>query len=462
MRASTGRSDDEANRLCAGGLARQGAGDVAAAARRYRQALADTPAHLAALYLLGVALRHLGDAEAGRIAGDRGRAIDPLDVPASTLSGLTRLELGDRTGASRCLRRALASGPADFHALNNMGLSDREHLRLDDAVHRHGRSLTVSPGNPAARWNLVNAHLMSGEWAKAWPDFELRHQIQGSYPHSLTQPRWTGEPHPGRLLIHDEIGYGDVFNFLRYVPLARSRVGNVILEVKPGIERLLAGYPGIDRIAVRSAAPLPTTEYDIYVPLESLPGIFQTEVASIPPLGSPPSPSAGLLEQWHHRLTAIARPRVAIAWAGNSGSQLDLARSCSLEHLAPLTARTDLSIVSVQKGSRIPASTLAALGIHDLGPELTDFADTAAVLSLMDAVVSVETSVAHLAGALMRPTIVLLAYVPAWRWLLERSDTPWYPTVRLARQPSTADWPGAVAAANHLLDSMLAGAAGTP
>lgn len=260
-----------------------------------------------------------------------------------------------------------------------------------------------------------------------------------------------------RLLVHDEIGYGDVFNHLRYLPLARERVGELVLEVKPGLARLLTGYPGVDAVLERGASPPSPAAYDLHVPIESLPGIFETTVDHVPIEEPRPRAPEAILSRWRGVLGRTSARRVGLVWAGNPESGLDVSRSCRLADLAPLAELSGIEWVSLQKG---PAETQLQDGgfpapVAPLGALLADFADTAAVLSELDAIVTVETAVAHLAGTLGRPTAILLSRWPAWRWLLDRDDSPWYRSVRLFRQRTAGDWSAPVAAVRAWLDERL-------
>jgi hypothetical protein len=241
--------------------------------------------------------------------------------------------------------------------------------------------------------------------------------------------------------VHDEIGYGDVFNYLRYLPMARARVGRLLLEVKPGLERLLAGIDGVDALLTRGPSP-PPADYDLHVPLESLPHVFETTIDSVPPCGPPLRIGSSLRAEWRGELARLSGVRIGVVWAGNPASGLDRSRSCTLADLHPLASLEGIAWVSLQKDVAVDARAQDGFGapILDLGTRFRDFADTAAAIAELDGVVAVETSVAHLAGLLDKPTFVLLSRWPAWRWLLERSDTPWYRSMTLFRQRDAGDW----------------------
>jgi hypothetical protein len=258
---------------------------------------------------------------------------------------------------------------------------------------------------------------------------------------AFAQPTWDGRPLDGRsILLHTEQGYGDVFQFVRYAELVAGRGGVVLLRCPPELCGVLAGVRGVSRV-MSTDQPLPA--FDVHCPLMSLPGIFQTTVASIPAGVPYLTADARRVESWAQRLgDSRGRVRVGIAWAGRPAFSGDATRSLHLSALAPLASVPGITYFSLQGGMAGEQAKSPPVGMQlvDLGPELKDFADTAAVMSLMDLIVSTDTSVPHLAGAMGRPVWVMLQYVPDWRWLLDRDDSPWYPTMRLFRQGARGDW----------------------
>jgi hypothetical protein len=257
------------------------------------------------------------------------------------------------------------------------------------------------------------------------------------------KPLWKGEEFQDkRLLIYDEIGYGDVFQFIRYLPWVKARGGTVIFECKKGLSRLLSNFPGIDVLLERSNTPVPEESFDLQLPMESLPGIFGTALATIPAEVPYLTVAPQLIASWKKRLEAYPGFKVGLVWAGNPNNQYDSARSCNLLDFAPLASVEGVTFISLQKG---PAESQLAnppqnMRIIALGSELQDFADAAAVIESLDLVISVETAVPHLAGALGKKIWTLLSFVPAWRWMMERSDSPWYPSMRLFRQTKRGEW----------------------
>jgi hypothetical protein len=320
--------------------------------------------------------------------------------------------------------------------------------RTAEAIGCFERALAIGPADPRTQWHLAMNHLLSGNFAAGWDRLEARFEATGA---CAQEPAWDGAPfQPGtRVLLRAEQGHGDTLQFVRYAPLLAARGAVVLLEVQPGLKRLLAAQPwGHGVIAQGDALP----PHELQCPLMSLPRAFATRLATIPAeipyLRADPREVAA----WRHRLAPMPGPRVGLAWAGGFRPQdlevrmMDRRRSMPLARLAPLARVPGVRLVSLQKGppsaqARHPPADMALLDWTD---ELRDFADTAALIEALDLVISVDTAVAHLAGALGRPVWLLNRFDTDWRWLLARDDSPWYPTMRLFRQPSPGDWDGVV------------------
>jgi hypothetical protein len=257
----------------------------------------------------------------------------------------------------------------------------------------------------------------------------------------LRKPLWLGEypPHHKTILLTAEQGLGDTIQFTRYAPVLAGMGAKVVLEIPSELGPLLGRVAGVSGTVARGAA-LP--DFDLHCPLGSLPLALGTEVTTIPGPMSYVSPDEARIAKWRTRLPPGAAPRVALAWSGSAAHPNDRNRSIALARLAPLLALEGIEFVSAQRELRgEDADALAGLArLPHIGEELVDFDDTAAVLALADIVISVDTAVAHLAGAMGRPTWILLPFCPDWRWMLGREDSPWYPSVRLFRQASAGDW----------------------
>jgi TPR repeat/Glycosyltransferase family 9 (heptosyltransferase)/Tetratricopeptide repeat len=352
--------------------------------------------------------------------------------------------------AIACYRRAIDLQPDFPEAHNNLGTALRAQQRMDEAVASYRQAIGLHPDYAEAHSNLGMALLARGDMAAGWEEYEWRWKT----PHTIkarrdfAQPQWRGEPAEGRtLLIHAEQGLGDTLQFCRYAPLAAAAGLRVILEVPRPLVRLVRGLRGVDRVVVRGEA-LPA--FDLHCPMLSMPLALGTTVETIP--GAVPylHADAAQAAAWQARLGAMANPgpRIGLVWAGSSrshsptGAALDRRRSIAADRLAPLFEQPGPHFFSLQKdGPPAPAHFPLTDVMHEMG----DFADTAALVANLDLMISVDTSVAHLAAALGKPVWLLDRFDPCWRWLIGRRDSPWYPTLRLYRQPHPGDWDSVLA-----------------
>ncbi|HKA46355.1 MAG TPA: tetratricopeptide repeat protein [Burkholderiales bacterium] len=365
-----------------------------------------------------------------------GNALQDLNLPEEALASYDR---------------ALKLWPDFAEALNNRGNALQELGRNDEALASFSRALSLEPGYAAANWNESLCRLRAGDFERGWPGYEWRWQdVQRNSRRNFKQPLWLGEESiAGKtILLHAEQGLGDTIQFCRYSKLVAERGATVLLEVQSPLKPLLTGLNGVDRLLAKGE-PLP--EFDCHCPLLSLPLACGTRLdnipAAIPYLGCDPS----RVNEWRNRLGVQTLPRVGLTWAGRPGHKNDHNRSIPLVEFEKLLSGR-AQFVSLQKELR-PADRAALEARRDIlhfGDELKDFADTAALVELMDVVVSVDTSVAHLAGAMGKRVWLLLPFAPDWRWLLQRDDSPWYPTATLLRQPTIGDWASVIERARSI------------
>jgi tetratricopeptide (TPR) repeat protein len=343
--------------------------------------------------------------------------------------------------ATENFRKALAIDPRHVAALNNLGSVLVDLDRPEEALGYFDRAIAVDPGYAEAHLNKAIVMLRLGDLQRGWIEYEWRWKCpsQNLGDRRFDKPLWLGgEPIAGKVvLLHNDQGLGDALQFCRYVPLLKARGADIILEIDGPLNALLSRLPGISRCFAKGAQ-LPT--FDFHCPLTSLPLAFSTTLDTIPsevPYLPRASDGAG------PQLGPSKRPRIGLVWSGNPNHLNDHNRSVPLENLLPLLDGVDAQFVSLQKNARPEDEELLRQrsDVLDLGPALRDFADTAAVVEQLDLIISVDTSVVHLAGGLGRPLWILLPYIPDWRWLLDRDDSPWYPTARLFRQTATRDWP---------------------
>lgn len=337
--------------------------------------------------------------------------------------------------------RAVAIDPSDRPAMFQRGNVLRSLMRHEEALAAYDRVLESDPENIATRFTKAFVYLQTGDFKKGWPEYEWRwREAQvGKFKREFAQPLWLGEEEiEGKtILLHAEQGLGDTLQFCRYVKFVKARGARVIIEVQPPLRSLLEEVEGVDQV-VAYGEPLPP--FDIHCPLLSLPFVFHTDLASIPANVPYVRAEPAQIAKWQARLGTRTRPRIGIAWSGNPNHLDDFNRSIPLDDLMPLLSDA-VEWISIQKVVRDEEqAALEASSIRHFGDEIGDFADTAALVECLDCVVSVDTSVAHLAGALGRPLWIMLPYLPDWRWLLDREDNPWYPSARLFRQSRAGDW----------------------
>ncbi len=406
------------------------------------QILAHDPRHFYALHLLStLAARRNQWEECLRLAS-LALASDPNHVEVLCNRGAALRMLNRPEEAIADYDRAIAASPASAEALNNRGVALAAMNRHPEALASYERALASNPGYARARFNRALSRLVLGDFENGWIDHEARwagSDTQGPR-REFAQPLLNdpGEVCGKTILLHAEQGMGDVIQYARYVPLLHALGARVLLEVHPPLKGLLSSLAGVKRV-LALGDPLP--DFDLYLPIVSLPLVFGTHFDSIPRDVPYLHALPAYVERWRARLGERKRPLVGLAWSGSTTLRNDINRSIPLALLEPLR-HAGCTLVALQKDIRDSdrAALEATPAILHFESELADFRDTAALASLMDVVVSVDTSVAHLAGALARPLWLLLPFSPDWRWLLDRSDTPWYPTARIFRQPRIGDW----------------------
>ena len=417
-----------------------------AALRRFDSALVQAPTDAQAHNNRANALRAVRRPEAALEGYAQAISLRPAYAEAHSNRGVALAELGrcEEAIASHDLAIALEPGYAD--AYSNRGLVLADLKRHAAALASYGRALALKPDAAPAHSNRALCLLQLGDYTRGWEEYEWRwhtgymEQDRRDY----VQPLWLGSPSlKGKtILLHSEQGLGDTLQFCRYAPLLAAMGARVVLEVQTPLVLLLAGLKGAAQVLARGAA-LPACDY--HCPLLSLPLAFKTELNDIP-LGIPYVASdAAHHAAWQSALGAKAKPRIGLAWSGRATHTNDRNRSMALAQLLPLLS-ADMEWISLQQEVR--AADAPALAAHPeirhYGDRLIDFADTAALVEQTDLVITVDSVVAHLAGAMGKPVWVLLPYNSDWRWLAEREDSPWYPTARLFRQQAIGDWAGVI------------------
>ncbi len=455
----------------------QQAGQFAQAEQLYRQILLANPRDCEALHGLGLLALRLGRPEIaiqyitqaiainGRLAnyhnnlGEAYRAtcripearasfekalqLNSSYGPAAFNLGLLEHGCGQSADAQRAYERAarLMPGFPEVHYYLGASLHDQGHLA--EALDCYETSLRLRPDYPEPHFNRSLIYLTQGRFIEGWQEHRWRAKCKKYPPRTFQQPLWEGEPFANRtLLVFAEQGLGDTMQFVRYLPLMKRRGGKVVLEVQRALVPLLR-TSGIEEL-IATASDLPA--FDLQVPLHSLPGIFRTTEENVPNDVPYLTADPKLVEIWRDKLSQFGGFKIGLAWQGEQALEYDRSRSIALDQFAPLSATPGVQLFSLQKkaGTEQLALVAGQFTIHNLGEELDEvsgaFMDTAAVMKNLDLVVTADTSIAHLAGALGVPTWVALPTPPDWRWLLEREDSPWYPTVRLFRQSTPGNW----------------------
>ena len=411
-----------------------------------RRAQACAPDNPETAHNLAVIRHRLGDIAAAETAL-RALIEQRPDWPEAqrSLGNLLR-ETGRPDDAAGCYRAVLAALPLDFKTYGNLGLVLLNQNRPHDAIAVYEKALALEPGQADLRMSLGIAQLTAGDFDRGWKNYEARWRAASfsSPKRTFAAPRWRGEPlapgtgRPGRrLLIHAEQGFGDTLQFCRYIPLIAARGGSIVVECQPAMRRLLGGVAARyadDRVTVIARGDaLPPVDFQI--PMLSLPHVLKTTLATVPAAVPYLRAAQAETRAWRQRL-ARGSVTVGLVWSGNANRQDDPMRSCPIDALRPLLGLPGLRLYSLQKDRREKLPD----GIEDLAPDLSDFGATAAAIDALDLVISVDTAVAHLAGAMARPVWVMLGHAADWRYLLERDDSPWYPTMRLFRQTHAGDW----------------------
>lgn len=384
-----------------------------------------------------------------------GLALRPQDGDARYNLGNAYKYQGRLEEAMQAYRMALETNPEMALAHVNLGYVCRARMQLAEAIHHYTEAARLKPELQEAHFNLAVAYLLLGRFQEGWEAYEWRIQRK-TMAEGIEKPVWAGEDLAGKtILVRAEQGYGDTFQFVRYLPELKARGATVIFECQPGLSAVLAGCPGVDRLVERGegvqlSPALSLGEFDTHLPLLSLPKLMGTELHTIPAPLPYLHPPPDRVMAWQEKFSALPEGmKIGVVWAGSAHNREGKHRTCPFNILRCLQDPATRLMVSLQKGPEGEALSGGRYGA--IGPgsgwvnlyeALSDFAETAAVIANLDLVITVDTAVAHLAGAMGKPVWVLLPYVADWRWMLDRDDSPWYPGMRLFRQREDGDWAG--------------------
>jgi Flp pilus assembly protein TadD len=421
------------------GVAYQRLQRAAEAVDCYQQALRLKPEHVDALGNLAGLLLAQGQAKESVDYYQQLVRLRPEQAEAHLKLGAALQLDGRLEEAIASCREALRCRPAYAEAYADLGLSLLGLGKVDEALEALDAALQLQPDSAAAHGSRGLALLLTGDFTRGWPEYEWRlrsPEVAANLP-AYTQPAWDGSPLDGRtILLRAEQGMGDTLQFFRYLPLVRRRGGKIVLQAQAALLSLLRrGMEPDERLLSMEEKP---PAFNVHATLLSLPGLFGTTLANVPADIPYLAADAALVDRWRQKVQNQAGSKIGIVWQGRAEHIRDRARSVPLAAFAPLAALKGVSLLSLQVGTS--REHLAALTEHfpvvDLGGEFdrTSFADAAAVAMSLDLIITVDTAMAHLAGALGVPVWVILPYAPDWRWLLGRDDSPWYPTMRLFRQ----------------------------
>lgn len=415
------------------GLALQELKQLTEACACYEQVVRLRPDQAAVWNNLGVARRQLGQWQKSVESHLQAVRLEPgqTDYKVNLANALRAGEKVDE--AIQILQQALETNPRSTALWHTLGNAWREAGRLQESQGAFGRALQIEPQLVESHWDLSFTLLLQGDLLAGWEEYEWRWKRKDHPARSFEMPSWQGEDLEGkRLLVYAEQGAGDTIQFVRYVPLLVERGARVILECPRSLVSLLQTLSGVEEVIAKGEA---SPVADVHCALLSLPRLFRTTLDTIPakvPYLRARTGGARLPEP--ARTVGRRSLRVGLVWAGNPEHQNDARRSISPEFLRPWLVNEETVFYSLQPQPK--ADDL----VTDLAGLIGDYADTAALLSQLDLIISVDTSVAHLAGALGHPVWLLLPHAPDWRWLAQRSDSPWYPSMRIFRQPVAGDW----------------------
>jgi hypothetical protein len=429
------------------------------AERLLKHVLGAYPAHAGALHLMGVVAYRQGDKK--RALSLMEQAIQHgIDTPLYYRNiGEVYRVLGRHAEAAAAARKSVELNPGDPVALMNCAIILADQLLVDEAIGLFEQALAINPNMPAAHFGLAEALLSKGEFKRGWDEYEWRFRLPDvpALMPKTDRPQWDGKPMDGTLVLIADQGFGDAIQFGRYIPWAAARAKTIIVACSMALKPLLAELsPGM-RLTNEWKE---ITGFDAWIPLTGLPRLAETtSIAAIPadvPYLTPEPARAARWKAQLDTLTPAGLRRIGVVWAGRPAHKNDWKRSMTLAALAPVTALDGIALVVLQKGPE-QKQTGAYYGraplVH-LSAEVESFEDTMAIMAGLDLVLTVDTSVAHLAGAMGKPVWIMLPWCSEWRWLHGRPDSPWYPTARLFRQPGPNDWK---AVAEQIAEALKAG-----
>jgi Tfp pilus assembly protein PilF len=422
------------------GAVNQLQGNIPESMANYERVIRLDPNHVEALNNLGVALQSRGMVAEAAACLRIALGIKPDYAEAHSNLGNALKDQGNLDAAVACYQRAIQIDPSFFDAHNNLGNGLRAQGHLASSVSCYEQALRLKPEDPQIHLSRALSWLQMGDFKRGWAEYEWRLQCKEYAIPAFEKPLWDGRSLSGRtILLYADHGLGDTLQFIRYAPLVRERGGRVIVACQKKIARLIASCAGVEQIVVEGS-PIP--EFAVYAPLMSLPMIFGTTLSSVPANVPYLSADANEIIRWRAELGSSGGFKIGVIWQGNPQHRRDRERSFRLAELETLAQTPGVSLLSLQgiHGLEQLKDVERHFTVTSLGERMSDFMDIAAVMHSLDLVIAADTSLAHLAGALGVPVWVAVSFAPDWRWLQNRSDSPWYPSMRLFRQEKWAEW----------------------
>lgn len=427
-------------------------GQLEKAALSYNKAIALKLNYAEAWLNLGTVLQKQGKFNEAELSYKHVVALDPDNYKAFYNLGNACRNQGKIIEAAGNYQSAIKVKPNFVEAYTNLGHVLKEQGKLNDALEMYNKAISLKPDFASARWNRALTLLLTGNFEQGWKDYDYRFLVKELGFRVLSGTSWDGSNLNGKtILVHAEQGVGDTFQFIRFLPMVKKQGGHVIFECTRNLSPLLKNCKGFDEITERGTDNNPVVSYDVHIPLLSLPKLFGIPPAPIPNAVPYIKADPELVRKWGIRITSLVSDcrsandfpfRIGIVWAGNPTHGNDKNRSCLLADFEPLKEIHDAVLISLQKGDA--SSQLdkppEGMSIINLDNEINSFSDTAAIIVNLDLVLTVDTAVAHLAGAIGKEVWTLLPYLPDWRWSLSRTDSPWYHGMKLYRQRKPGDW----------------------
>ena len=435
-------------------------GEVDEALVLYQKALRLNPDHADIFNNIGAVLQDKDRIDEAIAYYQKAVKLDPNSHMALNNLGNAFYEKGRVDEAVSLYRKSIQLNPDFAGSYYNLGVALHNKKQFREALMCYQKTIEIDPDFADAYFNISLILLLLGNLKDGLQLYEWRWRLGSHRPRSFSQPEWTGRDIDQRtVLLYAEQGFGDTIQFVRYVPLVAQSGAKVIVECQKELAPLLQNVEGVRQIIVYGER-LP--EFDVHCSILSLPLIFDTTLDSIPARTPYIRAGSRSVQDWEGKLRLHgAGYRIGLAWSGRTGKRMESERSCPLRVLSPLTELKNTTFYSLQKGRATlkPGLDFPGMDIIDYTDDLKDFSDTAAFIMNLDLVVSVDTAVAHLAGALGKPVLTLLPFLPDWRWLLDRDDSPWYPTMKLFRQSSAGNWDPVVAEVSGYLERKIEEAA---